>query len=203
MNSVTTRLKEAARQAGHKHYVGRRCRTHGDDPLRYVSCGTCVQCVKESTARRVINGKHYAGGKIWVAKNPGKVKDKAARHRATPKYKANRAIWLAKNAVKVRENSTRNNRRRLGLPEPTRPMPTHCECCGGLPNGGRSLHLDHDHETGKFRGWLCDKCNRGIGMLGDTYEGIVKGYNYLARLAGIPEYPAERPHRQIDQHCRN
>ena len=41
------------------------------------------------------------------------------------------------------------------------------ECCGGL--GGRyGVVWDHNHGTGKFRGWLCDRCNRVLGLCGDN-----------------------------------
>jgi hypothetical protein len=41
------------------------------------------------------------------------------------------------------------------------------------------LHLDHDHATGRFRGWLCIQCNMGIGQLGDTVEGLQEAITYL------------------------
>jgi hypothetical protein len=41
--------------------------------------------------------------------------------------------------------------------------------------------LDHDHLTWKFRGWLCSKCNVGLGLLGDTKESVMKMLDYLLR----------------------
>ncbi len=43
------------------------------------------------------------------------------------------------------------------------------------------MHLDHDHTTGKFRGWLCNCCNRAFGMLGDTISGLERALDYLRR----------------------
>ena len=40
-------------------------------------------------------------------------------------------------------------------------------------------HIDHDHKTGEFRGWLCRNCNTGLGSLGDTIEGLERGIKYL------------------------
>src|ERR1039458_8838247 len=68
----------------------------------------------------------------------------------------------------------------LGLPVPTRPMPEVCECCGGPP-GKQALHNDHCHDTGKFRGWLCGKCNKAIGLLGDNEAGVVNAIVYLRK----------------------
>lgn len=52
---------------------------------------------------------------------------------------------------------------------------TECEICGS----SKELCYDHDHTTMKFRGVLCRKCNRSLGQLGDSLEGIMKVVNYL------------------------
>jgi hypothetical protein len=39
--------------------------------------------------------------------------------------------------------------------------------------------VDHDHDTGLFRGFLCGLCNRGIGMLGDTLAGVKAAVLYF------------------------
>ena len=74
-----------------------------------------------------------------------------------------------------------HNWKARNTPLPTRPMPNNCEICGREP-GERSLHLDHDHETKKFRGWLCQQCNRGIGLLGDNLESLMRVVLYLQPL---------------------
>lgn len=53
-----------------------------------------------------------------------------------------------------------------------------CAICGTTsPKGG--WHLDHNHETGKLRGFLCNPCNRGIGYLQDNVEILMNAINYL------------------------
>lgn len=49
----------------------------------------------------------------------------------------------------------------------TRPQPTHCEVCGTEAKG-RNMQWDHNHVTGKFRGWLCGHCNRAAGQARDN-----------------------------------
>ncbi len=38
---------------------------------------------------------------------------------------------------------------------------------------------DHNHETELFRGWLCHKCNLGLGNLGDNAERCIRAAEYL------------------------
>jgi hypothetical protein len=40
---------------------------------------------------------------------------------------------------------------------------------------------DHSHQTGAFRGWLCDPCNRSLGGIGDNIEGVIRVANYLLK----------------------
>ena len=43
----------------------------------------------------------------------------------------------------------------------------------------KKLVFDHDHLTLEHRGWLCDNCNRSMGMLGDTIESLEHAIRYL------------------------
>lgn len=56
-----------------------------------------------------------------------------------------------------------------------------CAICGKEPTKGRGrkLHIDHDHETGKRRGLLCNGCNTGIGSLGDDVSRLQRAIKYL------------------------
>lgn len=41
------------------------------------------------------------------------------------------------------------------------------------------LVVDHDHVTGKFRGMLCNKCNKGLGLFEDSIQFLVMAQMYL------------------------
>ena len=106
-------------------------------------------------------------GRIW---SKAKRKDPAFR----AERRAYSAKWKRDNYARVREQA--------GITGITRPEPDNCECCGiDRIFIVRGLHCDHDHDTGAFRGWLCGKCNAGIGMLGDSRRGLALADRYLKR----------------------
>lgn len=43
----------------------------------------------------------------------------------------------------------------------------------------KKLAVDHNHTTGKNRGLLCDRCNRGIGLLQDSIDNVERALAYL------------------------
>jgi hypothetical protein len=59
-----------------------------------------------------------------------------------------------------------------------------CPICGTdvVSVGPRQTHIDHDHETGKFRGILCGTCNTGLGKLGDG-KHLAAAVRYVAKSA--------------------
>lgn len=66
-----------------------------------------------------------------------------------------------------------------GLPAPTREQPELCE----IGCGRKARALDHDHMTGKFRGFLCIACNTALGVFGDDESGILRALDYVRRNA--------------------
>ena len=54
-----------------------------------------------------------------------------------------------------------------------------CETILHHKNSGRMLSLDHCHETGRIRGFLCAKCNKGLGLFNDNSNLLLKAHRYL------------------------
>jgi len=61
-----------------------------------------------------------------------------------------------------------------------------CAICGGPPDAWRAgierLAIDHCHATGDIRGLLCNTCNAGMGILGDTLQHLEAAVAYLKRV---------------------
>lgn len=57
-----------------------------------------------------------------------------------------------------------------------------CAICGKTEmENGRRLATDHCHKTGTFRGFLCMKCNIGLGYFADDTKKMQKAILYLKR----------------------
>lgn len=44
------------------------------------------------------------------------------------------------------------------------------------------LSIDHCHKTGKIRGLLCNKCNRGLGYFEDNEVNLIKASDYVSKF---------------------
>jgi len=58
-----------------------------------------------------------------------------------------------------------------------------CAICKNKCSTNRRLAVDHDHRTGKVRGLLCARCNKGLGEFQDNPQLIKKAINYLKKHA--------------------
>lgn len=63
-----------------------------------------------------------------------------------------------------------------------------CQICNGPPDGRwETLHVDHCHETGGFRGMICHSCNSGLARFKDNPD-IMR-----AAAAYIEQYRKQLP----------
>ena len=78
-----------------------------------------------------------------------------------------------------------------------RPCPSFCEVCGAKPRAtafnNKTLHFDHDHQTGEFRGWLCHNCNLTLGNSLDDPVRLRLLADYLEGKLTLGPQPT-RPH---------
>ena len=56
-----------------------------------------------------------------------------------------------------------------------------CAICGAKRPSERTKYfaVDHCHNTGRVRGLLCTKCNRGLGLFNDKTDVLQKAVKYL------------------------
>lgn len=114
--------------------------------------------------------KYAAKSKAWREANPNKAKD----------Y---RRKYYEENKDKELEYSTKLNRfRRTGVTEEQYQARLEVQkgvCAICSQKCSKALAADHNHITGKFRGLLCNNCNRGLGHFKDNPLLLLSATKYL------------------------
>jgi hypothetical protein len=143
--------------------------------------------IEEERERKRIAKNLSSRGTVARRKENGKTQAHYDRIRADPelyeKFKEKARIRVARHYSKNSENiRSRSNELFLARKEAEagRPKPTTCEVCGRTD----VIMFDHDHETGKFRGWLCKKCNSALGLAADSPEILEKLAVYVRTHKG-------------------
>jgi Recombination endonuclease VII len=164
-----TGVTGSARGLCRAHY--HRWYRYGDaeSPMRRVQSWNGEQCAEAGCTEPVhatgLCVNHYA-----VAKRAKRRKqDPEGAKRRSLEFKARRIASLEK---------------RMG-----RPRPSVCDVChetgygrGNKPEAG--ICFDHDHATGVPRGWLCDRCNKVLGLVKDDITLLANLIGYLGKQHG-------------------
>lgn len=125
------------------------------DSYEYKVCDRCFK--RLPTDKSFSNNRHKKDN--FITKRPSckqcrKIKD------GKPVSKADRNLWDFK--------------------KPKLYQPFTCPICNKTTIVGISkIVLDHNHNTGDVRGFLCESCNTGIGRFDDTPEIVQKALDWL------------------------
>jgi len=134
--------------------------------------GNCRLCEKEFVKNNKfqVSCSQACASKFWVINNPEKMKRANERR----KFIRKTDIWVKLGITHDIYSSMMKEQGGV------------CAICGGketqfTPKTKRRkrLAVDHDHLSGKVRGLLCDKCNRGLGMFKDSKQNLSNAILYL------------------------
>ena len=134
--------------------------------------GQCKACVsianKETYERNKESNRAYA--RDYHSKNR-----EACKQKMRERYAANKEIYRAR----ALDNSVGKGASDFYRAEIAKS--DKCRICKiaetDAPKG--RLAVDHCHDTGEFRGLLCDKCNTAIGLLQDDISNLTAAIEYL------------------------
>lgn len=125
----------------------------------------------EKQRRRVnkCNRERYATDPEYREKDKQRsIKRKRELYASNPEFRYQQLLYGSRDRAK-KHGYEPCNATAVELVEAYIDCDQHCQCCG-VPESelSKRLVIDHDHTTGDFRGFLCDRCNRGIGLINDS-----------------------------------
>jgi hypothetical protein len=133
---------------------------------------------------------NYEFVKEWRKRNPEKYAAQSKRYQKKYPEKGRAASmrWLERNREKARvlnrvgvaKYKAKKEAERVEIAG--RPRPSICDLCRG--NHHLGIVFDHCHESGNFRGWICDRCNKVLGLVADNALLLRKMARYLDRSNG-------------------
>ena len=112
------------------------------------------------------------------------------------RYLANQAWYKTEGRLKASARRS-HLKRTFGMTEEEyqrrlREQGGRCAVCKRPPKPGKSLHVDHDHETGHVRGLLCFSCNAALGHFQDDLARIDAALIYVATKRRLSQLRAMR-----------
>lgn len=152
------------------------------------TAGRCIQCqrrAKRDHMRRVRINDPAKYARWQSLREPYQLSAEQLARKYERRRQRGRSQEISRHAARMLTDPVyaakieSRDRARQGLPMPMRPKPAHCEWPGCAKSAG--LALDHCHDTGLFRGWLCRDHNLGLGRIGDNAAALRAGLGYLAR----------------------
>lgn len=152
---------------------------------------------------------NYAKVKAWRAANPEKVLEQARRYHAKHPETRRKAVKnyrerhlekirerdrLAQRAIRkadpegqrLRNLAYASRQEALKTQKAGRPRSNYCEICAIEE---RTV-FDHSHQKGHFRGWICDRCNKILGLVRDDISYLKALQIYLEHQEYAPQYKA-------------
>lgn len=177
-----------------KRTVAKLCRLCSDKQNHRGVWGVtkiCAACGEEKplSAYRI---RHQNDPRPRPRCKPCEADDQRRRFKA-PHRKERRNVvrreWAKNNPVAYQGQQNRRKFRAKGI-EPTPDLLLRlesqktCDICG--EEAERYLHIDHDHDSGAFRGLLCGRCNVGLGHFLHEPWRLQKAKEYL-QLTSSPD----------------
>lgn len=146
--------------------------------LPYYAKGMCRNCYEKDLRKRnpEFVERQRKNTSKWVENHKKQKALLDAKYQLRPDSKERKSLRKRKRMLASFGLSLDDADRLLEIQE------YRCAICGATAqneNNKKFLEFDHDHETNKPRGFLCQKCNKGIGLLGDCVEGIESAFKYL------------------------
>lgn len=124
-------------------------------------------------ARRKANAQVQ---KEWRARNREQYLAAQKAYRSTMEGRCRHALHKSKHQAKKYNHEPCN----ASITELIEAFTGRCCVCGAEESEPR-LSMDHDHQTGDFRGWLCYKCNYVLGLVDDNPEILQDLSHYLEK----------------------
>lgn len=124
----------------------------------------------EVLARKRINSKRLRTDPTYVKAE----REYSKKYRQKPEVKKKRVVNQVRYERKIKYGLTDADLQRMREEQNFR-----CPICEDTEPS--LWHIDHNHETGKVRAILCNKCNVGLGFFRDSPELLVKASMYLIK----------------------
>ena len=145
--------------------------------------GECKHCNLAQQHERYMADPSRAKARVkrWQQQNAERVNAYQRTRRQEPEVKRrNRAGHLRRKFGMTLEGYEEILARQGGV----------CAVCSRPPTPSISLHVDHDHETGRIRGLLCFRCNNALGDLEDDPGLLRAATRYLEPAVPVQHEPA-------------
>jgi hypothetical protein len=130
----------------------------------------CKACFQAGQKAKYNSAEAVARVKRWQERNPERLAAYRAEYRNRPERKrAMRDLYYRRNFGITADDVDALLAGQGGK----------CAICGDEPARAEGWHVDHDHETGRIRGVLCQRCNHGIGLLDEDPARLRVAADYL------------------------